>query len=121
MKKKLNQQELKTLAEICHVDVQALANVIHLFDMSKVRDALIRDEFKRHTERGKYSRNQIIIALADKYHIGRSTVELALYGKNAVKTCKCDRCGSAMTQYKYNRYDGLCDRCIAKDMNRNEQ
>lgn len=117
MKKRLNKKELEILAEICHVDLQALTNVSHILDMGKARDELIKNEFKQHTAKGKYSRNQIIMALTDKYHIGRSTVELAIYGSPAMKTCKCDRCGADMTQYKYNRYDGLCDRCIAKDMN----
>lgn len=119
--KNITTKELSDLARIMSVDEKTLSTLKSIFDMTKVRALLINDEYMREVKTRQYQKKQIIEALMRKYSVSRSVVEQIIYKKTPNKTHFCTRCAAAMTRYKFTRNSGVCDNCIAKEINNKPQ
>jgi ribosomal protein S27AE len=117
MKRNITAKELSDLARITSVEQTVLTKMKSFLDVTKVRAALINDEYVREVNTHKYQKKQIIEALMRKYSVSRGFIEKIIYNKVTNKTHFCVRCASAMSKYKFVRNKGVCDNCIAKEIN----
>lgn len=89
--------------------------------MQKVRALLINDEYNREVKTHKYQKKQIIEALMSRHSVSRSVIEQIIYKKTPNKIHFCTQCAAAMSKYKFTRNKGVCDTCIAKEINNKSQ
>lgn len=52
-----------------------------------------------------------------KYDISKSGIEHIIYATVSNKEKFCTRCGTGISKYKWTRSKGVCDNCIAKEIN----
>lgn len=117
MKKKLMTRELTLLSTILKVDEEVLIQIRSVLDVKKVRQMLITKEFQDAVKDGKYQKKQIIAALMKKYGMSQSGIEHIIYATVSNKEKYCTKCGVAISKYKWTRNKGVCDNCIAKEIN----
>lgn len=117
MKKMLMTKELSLLSTILKVDEKLLIQVRSVLDVKKVRRILIEREFQDAVKEGKFQKKQIISALMIKYDISKSGIEHIIYATVSNKEKFCTRCGTGISKYKWTRSKGVCDNCIAKEIN----
>lgn len=112
---KLEDREVEKLSAITGMDMIQTRKVIEMgiIDEYKVLDYLIKYDWRRLKQRGKYKVAQIIEALMERYKVQKWRVEKAIYSKKTRKLF-CQTCQKEISGREYNRGHGQCDECIAK-------
>ena len=110
-------RELSLLSNILKVDEEFLIQIRSVLDVKKVRRMLIAKEFQDAVKEGKFQKKQIISALMKKYGISKSGIEHIIYATVCNKEKFCTRCGTSISKYKWTRSKGVCDNCMAKEIN----
>lgn len=121
MKKSITEKDLSDLARIMAIDEKTLSTLKSILDVTKVRALLISDEYNREVKTHQYQKKQIIEALMRKHSVSRSVVEQIIYKKTPNKTHFCTRCAAAMSKHMFTRNKGVCNTCIAKEINNKPQ
>lgn len=119
MKKTLNNREKEKLSRILNIDSSLIAKLSEhdILDTSACRAAIIRTEYHELCSQGKFHGGHIVRALAEAYGLSRSAIDLIIYKKESNKKCTCTSCGNPVSKYKFSRYGGLCDACLVKQVN----
>lgn len=121
MKKNITERDLSDLARIMSVDEDTLSTLKSILDISKVRALLVNDEYNREVNTHQYQKKQIIEALMRRHSVSRSVIEQIIYKKTPNKTHFCTRCVTAMSKHMFTRNKGVCNTCIAKEINNKPQ
>lgn len=116
------------IVEIYDLFAQKIADVTHipypyilalrdngLMNQKEARDKLIRYDYLQLQKTKKFTRNQIVEKLAGIYGVNKQTV-LTIVKASSKCVFYCRKCGSAMPKTKYARNDGICDKCISKQI-----
>lgn len=119
MKKTLNNREKEKLSHILNIDSSLIEKLSEhdILDTPACRADIIRSEYNELRSQGKHYAGHIVQALAEKYGLSRSAIDLIIYKKESNKKCTCTSCGNPVSKYKFSRYGGLCDACLVKQVN----
>lgn len=123
MKKgKFNNKHLNKFSGISGVDLKDLLILDELgaLDSTGIIFLLVKNDYKKLTEGTEYTGRQIRDALAKEYNISPHYVESIIYNKKNNKMFFC-KCGEEMSQYKFTKNKGVCDKCIAESIKKSIQ
>jgi len=116
--KPLTEKELRKLSVILETEVDGLRRLCDndLINIPNSRNLLIKSDFEANLSNDRLTRGSIVHALMNEYDASRSKIEAVIYGKTLNKKEICKICGEDMSRYKYHKFNGVCDNCIAKSI-----
>ncbi len=112
---KLTDELLLELSEALDVPYEIIQK---LYSMRMLHEpttfsVLMKHDYDRLRKMGKYRPGQVILAVANKYHVTTDRVRNAIYSKNR-RLYYCEECGKRIPHREYLRGFGKCDDCFVK-------
>lgn len=118
MRKALDKWEIELFAEIKNKDYATIYSLRKYLDPKQVRFLLIKNEYTRRTRRRKIIKTSVVKDLAKRYDVSLSYIETIIYDKDLNKGKSCVRCGKYITNYWWNRNNGICRLCYSDILTR---
>lgn len=117
-----------SVAEIYDLFAQKISDITHipypyiialrdngLMNQKEARDKLIRHDYRQLMRTKKFTHNQIVEKLCGIYDVNKRKV-LSIIKAKSKHVFYCRQCGSSILKTKYAQNDGVCDRCISKQI-----
>ena len=86
-----------------------------LLNQKEARDKLIRHDYWKLMKTNKFTHNQILEKLSGIYDVNKRKILYAIKVKPK-RVYYCRQCGLQLSKVKYMRNDGICDKCISKQI-----
>lgn len=86
-----------------------------LLNQKEARDKLIRYDYWKLMKTNKFTHNQILEKLSGIYDVNKHKILYAIKVKPK-RVYYCRQCGLQLSKVKYMRNDGICDKCISKQI-----
>ena len=86
-----------------------------LLNQKEARDKLIRHDYWKLMKTNKFTHNQILEKLSGIYDVNKRKILYAIKVKTK-RVYYCRQCGLQLSKVKYMRNDGICDKCISKQI-----
>ena len=115
--KRIRDKALEKLSALTEVPLSELhkLHALGVFDSGAVFARLMAADFKRIRKCKRYTVRQIVTAIANEYQVAPSTVHNAIYEKKK-REFICTKCGKVVKKVELNRNSGVCDDCVAKEI-----
>lgn len=118
-----------SVARIYDLYAQKIADITHIpypyivalrdqgiLDQKAARDKLIFHDYWKLVKTKQFTEKQIIEKLSGVYNVNQRKIQYVIKQKPK-RMCYCRNCGTQLSQNIFIRNDGLCDRCIAHQIN----
>lgn len=110
---KLTKEDIYFLARVKKIEVEQLLRVQDILDPKRVREVLIRYEYRERGKIRKIAKSEIVALLMYRYNVSRSYIESIIYKKNKQPRKKeCINCGSTVSYYMWCKGNGFCKNCL---------
>lgn len=118
-----------SVAQIYDLYAQKIADITHIpypyiialrdqgiLDQKAARDKLIFHDYWKLAKTKQLTDKQIIEKLSGMYNVNKLKIKYVIK-KKPKRMCYCRSCGVEMSWASFVRSNGLCDRCIAHQIN----